>query len=123
MSKSTDQNSKPTKRTDFWAFVKNGSIRTVSVIPPLVACLLGIIWVITKEKFFPAVPEIYNYAVLSVALILTGFVGIIYIYRREMPGPVSSVTIKGGCAVVAGIALVLFFWLLGIVGLVFALNE
>jgi hypothetical protein len=123
MSKPVKQTIKSTKGANLWAFLKSGPISTLSLIPPLIACLLVITWAITKQKFFPSAPQIYNYAVLSVALVLVGFVGIIYIYRKEMPGPVPSVTIKGKLAVATGFALPLFFWILGIAGFVFALME
>lgn len=123
MSKSSDRTSKPAKYTNIWAFIKNGQISSVSLLPTLAAILLVVVWTVLKECLFPAVPQFYNYAILSIAGILIGSVGIIYIYRKEMPGPVSSVTVKGGCAVISGLILVLFFWILSIVGFIFALSA
>jgi hypothetical protein len=112
-----------TKCSDFWQFIKNGPINTVSLIPPLIACLLIAVWGLAKEWLFPVMPQLYNYAILSIATILAGSVGLIYIYRKEMPGPVSSSTVKGGWAVVTGFVLLLFFWSLGIAAFVFSLLE
>lgn len=123
MSKSTEPISKSTKGADFWKFIKREPINTVSLVPPLIACLLVVMWIVAKEKFFPTVPQFYNYAIIFIAAMLIGSVGLIYIYRKEMPGPVSSVTIRGGCAVATGYALLLFFWILGILGFIFALLE
>jgi hypothetical protein len=123
MSKPAEPASKSTKGVDFWKFFKRGPINTVSLVPPLIACLLVVTWIVAKEKFFPTVPQFYNYAIIFIAVILTGSVGLIYIYRKEMPGPVSSVTIRGGCAVATGYLLLIFFWILGILGFIFALLE
>jgi len=120
---STPTKKRMKKYSGFLDFVKTGPINTVSLIPTLTACLLVVIWVALKEKFFSAVPQIYNYAILYLASILIGSAGLIYIYRKEMPGPVSSITIRGRWATITGIVLVLFFWGLGIAGFVFALLE
>jgi hypothetical protein len=123
MSRPTNKISNPTKFGRFWLYIKNGPIQVVSLIPMAIAALLIVLWIVIKEKFFLSAPQSYNYVVLSVAAISMGFVGLIYIYRKEMPGPVYSTTVKGGCAVISGLALILFFWVLGIAEFVFALLE
>ena len=123
MSNSSDTTSNSAKRISFWTFIKSGPISSVSLIPTFAAILLVVIWIVLKGRFFPLVPQLYNYTILSIAGLLIGSVGIIYIYRKEMPGPVSSVTVKGGCAVVSGLILVLFFWILSIAGFIFALSN
>lgn len=125
MSKPTEQTTQSTKGGSgaFWEFIKHGPINTVSLFPPLIAFLLVIAWILAKENFFSTIPQLYNYAIVAIAAILMGSVGLIYIYRKEMPGPVSSVTIKGGCAVASGYALLIFFWTLGVLGFIYALLE
>lgn len=123
MSNNLLQGNKATKNSGFWTFIKSAPINTISLIPPLIACLIVVVWIVTKEKLFPAIPQIFNYLIMSIALLIVGSVGIIYIYRREIPGPVSSVTIKGRFAVVVGYVTLLFFWGLGIAGIVFALAR
>jgi hypothetical protein len=123
MSNFSEQTSNSKKRASFWTFIKSGHINSVSLIPTFAAILLVITWIVLKAQVFPSVPQFYNYALLSVAGMIMGLVGIIYIYRREMPGPVSSVTVKGGCAVVSGVLLLLFFWILSIALFVFALSN
>jgi hypothetical protein len=106
----------------FWNFIKTGSINTVSFVPLLLAIALVLLWVGVKNAL-GIKPEIFNYAILFIASMLLGSTGLIYIYRKEMPGPVSSVTIRGGCAVFAGYLMLVFFWALGIAGIAFAIME
>lgn len=107
----------------FWRFIKTGPINIVSLVPILIAVLLVVAWGIGKDMFFTNIPRIYNYIVLFIASILMGSVGLIYVYRKEMPGSTSGSTVKGGCAVISGIILLVFFWFLGIAGLVFSFFE
>lgn len=123
MSNDLDPRKNNTTRFDFWLFIKNGSISTLSLFPPITGGLLVFIWAIAKSQYFPAIPQIYNYIIVSVASIIVGTLGLIYVYRKEMPGPVSSVTIKGGFAVVVGYITLFFFWSMGIAGIIFALTE
>lgn len=104
-------------------FIKDRPINTVSFIPPLTAAFLVVTWAIIKDRFLPDSPQIYNYIVLSTASIIIGSVGLVYVYRKEMPGPISSTTIKGGVAIATGIALLLFFCGLGVLGLILAILE
>jgi len=123
MSKLPEETSSRRLINRFWDFIKYGSINTVTLIPPLTAMLIVVAWGIIKENFFRSSPQIYNSIVIGLAAMLIGLDGVIYIYRKEMPGPVSSVTVKGGCAIVSGYILLLFFWILGILGIVFEVME
>lgn len=105
----------------FLSFLMTGPINTVSLIPVLFGVLILIFWVIVKKQIYPTSPPIYNYFVLMVFSIIIGFVGIIYILRKEMPGPLSSIVIRGKLAVIVGILLVMFFWILGVFSFVSAL--
>jgi hypothetical protein len=106
----------------FWDFIRTGPINTVSFIPLLLAIALVLIWIGLKNALL-IIPQIYNYFILCTASMLLGSTGLIYIYRREMPGPVSSVTIKGSCAVIIGLIFLIFFWFLGLAGFVLAIFE
>jgi hypothetical protein len=109
------------RTTKFWVFIKSGPIVIVSFIPPLISFILIFIWGFIRERYIPTTPQTYNYICLAISAIVTSFVGLVYIFRKEMPGPVSSITIRGGCAVATGLVLVLFFWILGIAIVVYTL--
>lgn len=112
MSKYDNENSNKVSR--FMQFLKYGSISTLSFIAPLLAFLIVAIYVVVKLNFLPALPKILNDLILLIAALLMGSVGLIYIYRKEMPGLTSSTTIKGKLAVISGLLLIVFFWGLGL---------
>lgn len=103
-------------------FLKNGSVRAVSSVPILLAIFLLAIWVLLRRTLLIEVQTIYNYLILSIACFLVGATGIVYIYKREMPGYTSSTTIKGVWAVISGLIIIIFPWALGILIMVFALT-
>jgi hypothetical protein len=121
MSNSDKKIQSLSKRSGRLIFIKKGPILIVSLIPPLIVVILVLIWILMKGKFFQTLPEIYTDFFLLIMSLILGSVGVIYIYRKEMPGPVPSATIRGTWAVITGCILLLFFWLLGILGFISAL--
>jgi hypothetical protein len=113
MLKPDHSNSSPKKESAFWAFFMKSPIDIVSGIPLVVAIVLVVSWGLIKEQFLPDVPQMYNFFVIAFASIIMGCIGIIYIVRKEMPGPVAGKTIKGNCAVISGLILAAFFGILG----------
>jgi hypothetical protein len=101
----------------FFHFLKYGSISTLALIPTLMAGIIVAIFVVIKANFSPALPKILNAVVIFLASLLIGSVGAIYIYRKEMPGPISSTTVKGAFAIFSGWLLIIFFWGLGLLAL------
>jgi len=120
MSKSDNQYEKTFLRK-LLSFIEERPISTISLIPPLIAGFLVVIWGVVKNRFLPEFPQVYSFIVLSTASIIISLVGLVYLYRKEMPGPTSSTTIKGGVAILSGIVLFLFFCGLGLVGILFAI--
>lgn len=120
MSKSDNQYEK-SLLSKLLSFIEERPIGTISFVPPLIAGCFVVIWGVIKNRLLPESPQVYNFVVLSIASIVISLVGLVYLYRKEMPGPISGTTIKGGVAIISGIVLFLFFCGLGIAGILFAL--
>lgn len=104
-------------------FLENNSIKTISGIPILIASLVLIGWVILKQSGFVADGKTLDAIILFAAIFLIGFTGVLYIYKKEMPGVISSQTIKGWWAVFSGILLITFFWGVAIISLILSIME
>ena len=104
-------------------FFKNSSVRVLSAIPVILAILLLSIWVVLRSSLIKEIPSSYNYIVLSIASLLTGVTGIVYIYKKEMPGFTSSTTIKGEWAILSGVITVIFLGGLGFLMIYYILTA
>jgi len=98
------------KKKLFASFVEKNSIQNISGIPLLIALIIVMGWVILKQINLVVKDTIWDAIILSIAAFSIGFTGILYIYKKEMPGIIASQTIKGWWAVFSGILLVVFFW-------------
>jgi hypothetical protein len=107
----------------FLKYMITGPIILVSIIPSTFGFLTLFFLGWCKEQFFPTLPRSYNFLILMIFFVIVGSTGIFYIVRKEMPGPLSSMVIRGKPAIIGGISLVLFFWGLGIFLFVSALIK
>jgi uncharacterized membrane protein YozB (DUF420 family) len=100
----------------FFQFMENKSVRTISAIPMSAAIILVAGWIIISQNNSIKTNPIWNTTILFAAFFLLGTIGVVYIYKKEMPGLISSETIKGGWAIISGILLIVFFWGIAILG-------
>lgn len=107
----------------FFQFMENKSVRTISAIPMTAAIFLVAGWVIISQNNSIKANPILNMTILFSAFFLLGTIGVVYIYKKEMPGLTSSETIKGSWAIISGILLIVFFWGIAILGVYLQINT
>lgn len=116
----TNQNKKKNILIDF---INKRSVRVVTGIPIVVAVFLVSGWVIAVQNNFVDSGTAWSSTILFISTFFIGLTGFVYIYKKEMPGLISSQTIKGGWAVFSGILLVVFFWGIALFALFLSVIE
>ena len=99
--------------------------KSASNLSTILMVLVGILmagWVII-DPVNPLQDPVWDAVVLFVISFLIGMIGIVYVYKKEMPGLVSSQTIRGAWAIFSGILLIVVFWGVGFLGLYFSILE
>ena len=103
-------------------FVRTGSIHIVSFVPTLIGLFFIVGWFLIRVDLMKTAPQFLNYLALAIWGLLTGCSGLVYISRKEMPGPVGS-TLKGLYPRIIGFLLLGFFWSISLGLIILALRE
>ncbi|MBN8580622.1 MAG: hypothetical protein J0L96_08115 [Anaerolineae bacterium] len=103
-------------------YIDSKSASNLVTILMILAIILMAGWVII-DPINPLQDPIWSALVLFIVSFLIGMIGIVYIYKKEMPGVVSSQTIRGRWAIFSGILLIVVFWGVGFLGLYFNILE
>jgi hypothetical protein len=94
-------------------FIKFGPINLVAFTFSVLGICWVVSWILIRNLLAIKLPDIFESVIVSIGSVAFGAIGLVYIYRREMPGPTASTTIKGWFAVIVGVLLLLFFCGLG----------
>ena len=95
-------------------FIKFGPINLVAFIISALGISWVVSWILIRNLMAIKLPDLFESVMVSIGSVAFGAIGLVYIYRKEMPGLTASTTIKGWFAVIVGVLLLLFFCGLGL---------